>query len=205
MNTVRAFVAIELPPHILTHLENLQSRMKQDVPAGLVRWVKSEGIHLTLQFLGDVPTTQIEAIAAAIQAVCVSYTPFVFHVGGLGCFPNLRRPNVIWVGVDEPGGILPRLQRDIEQSLKPLGFKPEDRKFSPHLTLGRIKGGRPAELQALGEYITHSKVQIGEAQAAAVHLIRSELLPGGAVYTSLAEAPLAAHVGAVGFTAGKSA
>lgn len=185
MDMLRLFIAIELPQHILTRLDNLQFRIKQDVPSGLVRWVRPEGIHLTLQFLGDVPSEQAAAIVASLRRVGPRFAPFEFEVGGLGCFPNSRRPNVIWVGVQENSGELSRLQGEIEQAMTPLGFRPEGRSFTPHLTLGRIKGGRPEELQVLGDYITRSKARVGPARAEAVSLMRSELLPGGAVYTCL--------------------
>ena len=190
MDTVRAFIAIELTPTILNALGDLQDRLKQDVPPKVVRWVRPQGIHLTLKFLGDVPGAQIAAVAEALQEACVPHAPFSFSIGGMGCFPNPRRPRVVWVGVDEPSGALARLQRDVERAIGPLGFPPEQRRFSPHLTLGRVKGGDRDAVASLGEYVSRAKVRVGEMQAEAVHLMRSELLPGGAVYTELAVALL---------------
>lgn len=196
MNTFRVFIAIELPSPILVKIAELQERMKSNLPSGLVRWVRPEGIHLTLKFLGEVPVAQIEAISESMQAACSSHAPFTFSVGGMGCFPDLRRPNVVWVGVEEPSGALSRLHDDIERAMAPLGFPPEGRKFSPHLTLGRVKGGRldsPAgagALQALGDSVARARVSLGQVQATSVSLMRSDLLPGGAVYTELATAEL---------------
>ena len=192
MDTVRAFIAIELSPAILNALGDLQDRLKQDVPPKLVRWVRPQGIHLTLKFLGDVPGAQIAAIAEALQDACVHHGPFSFSIGGMGCFPNPYRPRVVWVGVDEPSGALARLQRDVERAIGPLGFPPDKRRFSPHLTLGRVKGRDRDAVASLGEYVSRARVRVGEMQAQAVHLMRSELLPGGAVYTELAAAPLSA-------------
>jgi 2'-5' RNA ligase len=190
MDTIRTFIAIELAPDLLRRIGHLQTRICEDVPSGLVRWVRPEGIHLTLKFLGEVPATQIEAIATGMQSASAPHAPFGLTVQGLGCFPDPRRPRVVWVGVEEPSGALARLQREVERAMTPLGFAPEKRRFSPHLTLGRVKGHKPDELGALGDYVTQAKVQVGEMEVAAVHLIKSELRPAGAVYTALAVAPL---------------
>ncbi|MBL7200385.1 MAG: RNA 2',3'-cyclic phosphodiesterase [Anaerolineae bacterium] len=185
MDTVRLFIAIELDQEILQRIGKLQARLKDDTPPGLVRWVRPEGIHLTLKFLGEVPTERVEAISQATRSACAPHTPLSLAIGTLGCFPNPRRPRVIWVGVDEPTGALARLQRDVERTLKPLGYPPEGRAFSPHLTLGRVKGGGPDALEELGAYVSRASVQVGEMRATSVSLIRSALLPGGAVYTEL--------------------
>ncbi len=190
MNAVRTFVAIELSPQLLRRLRALQDRLRQDVPAGVVRWVRPEGIHLTLKFLGDVPTARVEEIATAMCDACVGHVPFTFAVAGLGCFPNLRRPRVIWVGVDEPTGTLAALQRDVEGAMQRLGFAPERRPFRPHLTLGRVKGGGADVVRALGEYVARATVNVGQMEASEVSLMRSDLRPGGAVYTRLAVAAL---------------
>ena len=109
----------------------------------------------------------------------------------MGVFPNPRRPRVLWIGVDEPTGTLTRLQADVEHTIAPLGFPTERRRFSPHLTLGRVKRGRSAaELEALGRYAEQARVRVGEMEVRAVYLMRSDLLPSGAVYTALAEIAL---------------
>jgi 2'-5' RNA ligase len=190
METVRTFIAIELSPDVLARIGELQTRIKKDVPPSLVRWVRPEGIHLTLKFLGEVPADKIDAIAEAMQGACAPHPPFAVAIAGMGCFPNPRRPRVVWVGVDEPSGTLARLQRDVERAMKPLGFPPEGRKYSPHLTLGRVKGRAPAALQALGEYVSRAQVHLGEMGVSSIHLIRSDLQPSGAVYSELASAPL---------------
>ena len=191
MDTVRAFIAIELDPAILETLGSLQARVRQDVPPKLVRWTRPAGMHLTLKFLDEVPASQIEAIAEAMQGACAAHVPFSFALGGMGCFPNVRRPRVVWVGIDEPSGALSRLQGDVDRAMRPLGFALEKRRFSPHLTLGRVKGRDRGALEALGEYVSRAKVKVGGMEVTAVHLMRSDLLPGGAVYSELAVAQLA--------------
>ena len=109
MDTVRAFIAIELDPAILETLGVLQARVREDVPPRLVRWTRPAGMHLTLKFLGEVPAGQIEAIAEAMRHACAPHAPFSFVLGGMGCFPNVRRPRVVWVGIDEPSGVRPNI------------------------------------------------------------------------------------------------
>jgi 2'-5' RNA ligase len=190
METLRAFIAIELTPEILSRLNELQTRLQNDLPSGLIRWVRPEGIHLTLKFLGDIPVTQVDAIAQILQTVCAPYTPFSFSISGMGCFPNPRRPRVIWVGVHEPSGALAEIQQEIERAAKPLGYPPENRAFSPHLTLGRVKRGSREALEALGTYVTRSAVNVGQQQVGGISLMCSDLRPTGAVYTELALALL---------------
>ena len=199
MEPVRAFIAIELSDDVLSQVARMQTRVRQDLPPGLVRWVAPEGIHLTLKFLGDVDPDRLPEIEQALGSACAAYAPFSLRIGALGCFPNLQRPRVIWIGVDDAGakrdadkgGALTALQRDIERAISPLGFPTEQRGFHPHLTLGRVKNGRkPAELEALGAYTTRAKVRGGQMQVDSVHLMQSELLPAGAVYSALAVIPL---------------
>ncbi len=193
MEQIRAFIAIELSEDILSAIADLQRQIKKQVPEGTVRWVKPGGIHLTLQFLGDVPAVKINSIAQALTAACAPFHPFSVTVGGLGCFPNAKRPRVTWVGVDEPTGTLAALQKAIERAMVPLGFTPERRAFHPHLTLGRTKRQATRDqAQALGTLITTTQIPfLGQMNVRQVCLIRSDLRPTGAVYTRLAAAPLA--------------
>ena len=193
MEQIRSFIAIELSEDILSAIADLQRQLKKQVPEGTVRWVKPGGIHLTLQFLGDVPVVKINSIAQALTAACAPFHPFSVTVGGLGCFPNAKRPRVTWVGVDEPTGTLAALQKAIERAMVPLGFTPERRAFHPHLTLGRTKRQATRDqAQALGTLITTTQIPfLGQMNVRQVCLIRSDLRPTGAVYTRLAAAPLA--------------
>jgi 2'-5' RNA ligase len=198
MPLVRAFIAIELPPDVLAQIGRLQDRVRQDVPPGLVRWVRPAGIHLTLKFLGDVDQGQLPEIGRALCEACARHAPLELQIGELGCFPNARRPRVLWVGVQDEGAALRDLQRDVERAISPLGFPPDRRGFHPHLTLGRVKASRPsrrkqAEWEALGAYAARARARVGQLSVEAVHLMRSELLPSGAVYSSLATCPLAAQ------------
>ncbi len=192
MEQVRTFIAIELDEKIKADLTKLEERLKAKVPQGSVRWVGPEGIHLTLKFLGDVPANRIEQIEQAIAQACAGFPSFSFSVGGLGCFPDARRPRVVWVGVQEERGILKRLQKAIEDGMEKLGFPPEGREFHAHLTLGRTQQrASSGDTRRLGQLVEEMDIgELGRMEARAVSLIKSDLRPTGAVYTRLAEVKL---------------
>ena len=191
---VRAFIAIELDHTVLKALDRVQAELKREVPNGVVRWVKSSGIHLTLKFLGDVPAGQIQDLDAGLRRACGSFRPLTLVIAGLGCYPNPGRPRVVWVGVEEPGGVLGNLQQAVEREIAPLGYPSEARTFSPHLTLGRAQRmASKSELRSLGDVVVSRRVgQLAQMEVSAVSLIRSDLRPTGAVYTPLAQASLEA-------------
>lgn len=190
MEQIRTFIAIELSEEVKAGLVKLQGELKRKGEG--VRWVRPGGIHLTLKFLGDIPADRIKGIAQAVRQACVGLSPFQLIFAGLGCFPNLRRPRVIWVGVEGETETLARLQRAIEGNLKALGFPPEKRGFTPHLTLGRVRrrvGSR--ERRSLGQLVEATAAdELGEMMVEAVNVMRSDLKPTGAVYTQLASVDL---------------
>ena len=184
---IRAFIAISLPEPVLQAIAKAQETLKG---LGLkIRWVRKEGIHLTLKFLGDIEGDDVERIHAAIERATNSFSPFALRGEGIGVFPDLRRPRVVWVGVTEDVEALRALQRDLEYQLNELGFPKENRSFKGHLTVGRVKGRvdrtkLSEALKALGEFRTESFT------AQSVVLFQSDLRQGGAVYSRLAEVPL---------------
>jgi len=192
MEKIRTFIAIELGESIKDELTKLQERLKGEAPRGSVRWVRPGGIHLTLKFLGDVPADQIEEIARALQKSCQGFAPFSLSCGGLGCFPNLNRPRVVWVGIQEETGTLAQLHEAIEENVAPLGYPTEKRKFSPHLTLGRVQRRvGSGDRRRLGELVGALEIgTLGQMEVRSVNLMRSDLRPSGAVYTRLAEVEL---------------
>lgn len=187
--TLRTFIAIELDEEVRAGLSRVQGKYKRQAPPGSVKWVAPEAIHLTLKFLGDTPVSQVSKVADALARACEGIPPFDVSVEGRGCFPNTRRPRVIWVALREVGSHhLPRLQAAVEQHVAPLGWPTEERGFSPHLTLGRVSrnAGSSAEA-AIGQMVEKSVVeQIAVQRVSAVHLIKSDLRPAGPIYTQLA-------------------
>jgi 2'-5' RNA ligase len=190
--TLRTFIALELDEALRRSLVGLQSRLKRQVPAGSVRWVAPEGMHLTLKFLGDTPAGRVPEIAAALQQACSEVSSFNVTLEGRGCFPNFRQPRVIWVAVHDENRALPRLQEAVEAHVAPLGWPTEARGFTPHLTLGRVsRNANYREIAAVGEAVEKAVVEeLGRQRIDRVKLIRSDLRPTGALYTTLAEMPL---------------
>ena len=192
MKTLRTFIAVELDQELRAKLRDLQRQLDSQMAPRSVRWVRPEGIHLTLKFLGDTPLDRIEAVKDAVSRAADSVRPFTFAVGGLGCFPNTRRPRVVWVGLQEVTGNLSQLKRAVETEVAPLGFPTEKRAFHPHLTLGRVnRRASKSEVREIGEIVASSAIgTLDEMEVAAVSYIQSDLLPNGAVYTNLHEAHL---------------
>ncbi len=194
MDAIRAFIAIELPESILEELGNIEARLKPLMPPDCIRWVKPDSIHLTLKFLGQTPADQIALIISSLKNAVGSLHALTLEIAGAGCFPNLHRPRVVWVGVKEEGsGALQHVQRAVENAIAPLGYPTEQRAFSPHLTLGRLaRDVRPTDLKHVGDVVSASNVgSLGRWDVTHVALIKSDLKPAGAVYTVLARAPLA--------------
>jgi 2'-5' RNA ligase len=186
---IRSFVAIEVPDLTKDVLAKVGEELRRKVPERSVRWTRVSGIHLTLKFLGNVAEPDLGAIKETLALVAQRHAPFSFTIGGLGCFPNERRPRVLWVGIQEQTGALKALQRDVEKSLVPLGFQRERRGFHPHLTLGRTRRGVHSDIQRdLGEVVTGTNIsELDRIAITCFRLMRSDLHPDGAVYTAMAE------------------
>jgi RNA 2',3'-cyclic 3'-phosphodiesterase len=197
MDAIRAFIAIELSAAILHQIGEIESRLKPQLPPDCVRWMKPDSLHLTLKFLGQVPSDQIDLIKSSLKNALAAQHAFTLEVTGAGCFPDLHRPRVIWVGVkeDAPSHQLQHVQRAVENAISPLGYPAEARDFSPHLTLGRLaRDVRTLDLKKVGDVIGASSVgSLGRWDVTNVALIKSDLRPTGAVYTILARAPLTAR------------
>lgn len=184
MGTIRSFVAIPLEAEIVSRIEKIYKELKM-LPAD-VKWVQPKSIHLTLKFLGSIEEEAIEGIAQAIQQGMKGFAPWTVAVNNVGAFPSLRNPRVVWIGIEDKGGQLITLQNRIEQAMSKLGFEPEKRKFSPHLTLGRVRS--PREKKELIQYLIDERERtFGDLRIDRVILFKSELRPSGAVYTGLKE------------------
>lgn len=192
METVRAFIAIPLPHSLLDKLTDLQQQLERQVPPRSARWVRAESIHLTLKFLGDTLTEKLPEIKRALTDVAHHAPACTFTVEGLGCFPNPRRPRIVWVGVQEPTGRLEALQDAVAETMTHFGYSREKRAFTPHLTLGRVnRRASRSDAARVGEVVTGATVGLlAEVAAGRLALIRSLLKPSGAEYTTLEEFPL---------------
>jgi len=193
---VRAFVAIKVNAELAAALLDLQARLRRRLPPTAVRWSSREQLHLTLQFLGDVASDRVPDLISAVRGACQDTPVLRLIPGDLGAFPGLPRPRVIWVGVGGDLELLQELQRRVAAATAAFGDHTEEREFHPHLTLGRVSGRGEADARPVGQAL--SGVSLGWRGAwlgTAVHLIRSQLNPAGAVYTDLAEFPLNPRAG----------
>jgi len=184
-NQQRLFIAITLPDDLLEGLADVQARLKRKLARYPLRWVRPEGIHLTLKFLGDTDPARIPEIVAALEARASAQAPFQVAVGGLGMFPNARRPSVLWVGMQDEQRHLQRLARQIDKAMTKLGWQPEKKAFTAHLTLARVqRHASNGERRALGQEVTDLRgfERVGVLSVRRVCIMRSHLRPGGAVY-----------------------
>jgi 2'-5' RNA ligase len=187
----RLFVALDPPEPVRRRLAALAVELRRDAGrhAEEVRWVAPENVHLTLQFLGAVPEERVAAIEAAIREVAAAARPLSLELKGAGGFPNARRPRVVWAGLAGEVAALGALVADLGRRLAPLGFAPEERPFSAHLTLGRARDGRGAP--GLAGALAHAAGADGTPwRAADVTLFESHLSPKGPRYEVILRAPL---------------
>jgi RNA 2',3'-cyclic 3'-phosphodiesterase len=191
MSVIRAFIAIDLTSEITQKLDQISEQLKTNLANIPVRWVPANNIHLTLKFLGDVSLTNLEILKEVLQTEALNHKVFEFTVGNLGAFPNKRHPRVVWVGVEAPQELL-STQRHLEHAMARIGYAPEDRPFSPHLTLGRVARNATArDTSLIGEAVDASKIGfLGINPVRSICLYRSDLKPSGAEYTRVFQALL---------------
>ncbi|RPI02278.1 MAG: RNA 2',3'-cyclic phosphodiesterase [Calditrichaeota bacterium] len=182
MSKIRAFLCFELDDAVKSALALFQKQLRA-LGSG-VSWSRIDGIHLTIKFLGDIEEQSVDDIETKISAVARSHSAFTLRLTHAGAFPNLNRPRVYWVGVvDEPSGRLLSLQKEADAALTQLGFEAEQRPFSPHLTLGRVKN--PGYVADISRMVGSYEAPSLEFAATEIVLMKSDLKPTGAVYTPL--------------------
>jgi 2'-5' RNA ligase len=181
---LRLFIAVELPGDILATIERTQNQLKNAIPSRAAKWVRPNGIHLTLKFLGDVPARELEAIIEKMQAAARGHIAFFLNIEGLGCFPNTKNPRVLWLGLTGNVRHLAALQASVEEEIAPMGYPTEDRGFHPHLTLARSAREAPRDdIAAIGRAAEKGLGSLGSWRVEGISLMRSNLHPDGAVYT----------------------
>lgn len=190
MSLLRAFIAVEIPLGIQQHIQNETASFRKAIDE-LIRWVPIENMHLTLKFLGDVSPSNVEFLMQMLRKEAENVSCFTIRLTGLGSYPSLRRPRVIYIGIQAPAGLV-ALQRGIESAARRLGYESEERPFSPHLTLGRVKQNiTSSDQQKIRRAIETTQVDLlGTASVDSVYLYKSELKPTGSIYTRLYSAPL---------------
>lgn len=188
---VRCFIAVELDTAVKKQLDRFQERLRRQMNVGQqsIKWVRSENIHLTLKFLGDVDDKMTHEIAAAVTKAAAGFDPFDFEPGNCGCFPEHGSTRVLWVGINAGSEELEALAEAVDVQLDKIGFAREGRRFSPHLTLARIRQS------AAGYEVRHAVDEIEPFTLAAqsatqLAVLQSDLSGPGPVYTVLHRVPL---------------
>lgn len=185
---MRVFLAVNLPDGVQRELHRSTRHIRE--AAQSVAWVRAEHLHFTVRFLGEVSEEVVSRLSQEIAPVLATHEPFDIELAGVGAFPAVERPRVIWVGVKDAGK-LKSLAAKVEGVVRALGFPAEPREFVPHLTLGRVK--RPLsgmELQSLTRAVSCYEARF-TLRVAGVDLMSSVLRPQGPLYTMLHNFPLA--------------
>ncbi len=181
--SIRCFMAVECGGDELAAKFTEVRRVLEATRAD-IRFVETENIHLTLKFLGEIGQSLVEQVSQVVEGT--SFQPFTARIERVGVFPNLRRPRVVWAGITEGASRLEEIWSEIDGELSKLGFERERRRFSPHITIGRVRSGRNRdklvhEISSLSDYV------FGELHVDRVSLKKSVLTPRGPIYSTLAE------------------
>ena len=180
-DAIRCFVAIEIPQSIQGLLKPLQICLQSKIRKA--SWTKLGNFHLTLKFLGDVRPETVDVVSEAIQNVADAQAPLSIQLGGVGAFPNLMRPRVLWVGIKHGVLTVSHLAKAVNLELKHLGF-PTDNRFHPHLTLARLRD--PMNLEPLKDVLRqYDTIDDAVVRVNEITLMQSQLHPNGAIYTPL--------------------
>jgi len=182
---IRAFVAIEVPESIQREMASIQEHLRKTRAS--VSWVKPGNIHLTLKFLGNIEEGWVDPVLREMVNIAGEMEPFSIEVKGLGCFPNMRNPRVIWIGIEDRDDRATGLQSSLEASLEALGFAREGRQFTPHLTIGRFRT-QAGKAELVEEVRRLGSQSLGKIEVTEMILFQSELHPQGAIYTPLGRA-----------------
>jgi 2'-5' RNA ligase len=184
---MRTFIAIALSPEIRRGLAGIQSELKRSDAD--VKWVEPENIHLTLKFLGEVTKEFLPKVKEVLAGVASRFKPFEISIAGIGAFPKLDYPRVVWVGIEKGKAQTKAIAEKLDEELEKLGFAREEHEFSAHLTIGRVRSSKNKE--RLKQLITDYGLRITDyEQIETVTLFQSTLTPNGPIYTSLCEAKL---------------
>lgn len=186
MPLLRLFSAIETPADITPRIAAIRDTLRSCHAD--VRWEQEDKFHATLRFLGDIPDHLLPEIVSSIERVSEHFGPLTVRYHGIGCFPDRKRPRVVWVGVDETSGELRALQAAIEDALHTIGYEREERRFHAHVTIGRVRSHK--NIHNLLETMESVTFESPPVIITALSLVRSDLKPGGSIYTTLKQFPL---------------
>lgn len=182
---LRCFISVELPSAIKQDVSAVANALRKSDAD--IKWITPENLHITLKFLGNTEESLVPDIIVLLRKKLSPYPPFYIRITGAGCFPDKRHPKILWAGVEDSDS-LQSLQEAIEDAMAGLGYPREKKAFSPHLTLGRVRSQKRINdvLRRLEEF---REVSFGAVEITSVSLMKSELKPAGAAYSTLAEIP----------------
>ncbi|MHC4871713.1 MAG: RNA 2',3'-cyclic phosphodiesterase [Planctomycetota bacterium] len=184
---LRLFIAIELDEDIRAELFEEIKYLKSHFPD--IRWVKPENLHITMKFLGNVGENEIEDISAIMDSAAEKTPSFSAGIENLGCFPDTRHPRIVWAGCGQGNNEIKSIVGNLDEELKLIGYKPENRKFTPHITIGRVK--RPSHAMGIEEIINDAQqIDFGLLDVSALTLFMSELKKEGPRYSAMYRAEL---------------
>jgi len=181
MTKIRTFFAVDTPQHIKMKMSDVQLLLKESNAD--VKWEPSEKFHITIKFLGDVFENVLTEMTQKLSEALKGNKPFTLSYKDVGCFPNLKNPRVLWIGCENPDGELLNIKDKIENITAPYGFPTEERKFHPHITLGRVKSNR--NIKDLVEKLKTAQFASDPVIADEILVMKSDLKPTGSVYTVL--------------------
>ncbi|MEO0076828.1 MAG: RNA 2',3'-cyclic phosphodiesterase [candidate division WOR-3 bacterium] len=180
LQKIRAFIAVEIPQKVRTEICQLIDRFAQTGQS--VKWVKPENLHITLLFLGDIDQNFLQQSIEQLTGIAKSEKGFKMSLKNFGAFPSQRMPRVVWIGVDQGAQALIDLQAKIEAAFTTIGYKPEERKFHPHLTIGRVR-----ERMSNAEQVFNTRYQSEVFTINSLVLFKSTLTPQGPIYEKIKE------------------
>jgi RNA 2',3'-cyclic 3'-phosphodiesterase len=182
-NPIRAFVAISLPPGMAEKVAQIQQQLDERVGMKLIRWNTADQLHLTLRFLGTVPSDQLTQLEQSLPRSARGIVPFTISLSSLGTFPSAKRPRVIWIGLSGQLEILRKLQAQVDAETGQFGTHSEEREFKPHLTIGRVRDPRQT-LAGFAQAAENLKAPVFDPwPVGEFHLFQSKLSPKGATHT----------------------
>lgn len=179
----RVFVAIDIPTDLRDRVGSYIAHLRTNTHGVRIGWERAEKLHITLKFLGSIDDAELQALTVGLSRLATRYSPFTADLAGTGVFPNVERPRVLWIGVKNDGGAMTRLANEVEFVSRDCGFEADNRAFSPHLTIGRIReNGKSREIAAL-----HSEIGFDPHSFSVSKLVVYESLldAKGSCYTAL--------------------
>jgi 2'-5' RNA ligase len=191
METIRTFIAVDFPLEIKEKITEITAFFQTKLLPAQIKWVDPEHMHLTLKFMGETPLDKLVQIKQSIHQVVSGFPSFKIEIKALGMYPNIKRPRVIWLGINDENNLI-LLHNQLDQALKDEGIKPEKRPFYPHLTIGRVRRSADQEsIRQIGKILSQYKISsLGKVEINELVYYQSVLTPQGPIYTILQSPPL---------------